>query len=275
MIPKNIFLMWDKPRPEWPLSVSFCINLWLEMNPDFNVEIFDGHDARALVKDDFDMEIYDSLKVQHQSDIVRTKLLAERGGIWVDATCMPHRPARLWIDQFSNSDFAGLKSLTKGQVVDNWFMVSQKSSILMSKQYTALQRYWSTPKINLPQDPRSIAMISDAWRLYVTDLVAHELKLAPYFIWHYIFRSLLEDDAEFAAIFMSQIYTSSDGGCGFVALTMAKSPGAVVPLPDDIKNHIIHSASPLSKLIRWNKDTESVLSELRHCVQLRADIEGF
>ena len=274
MIPKNIFIMWDKPRDQWPRLVAFCVNLWTTLNPEFNVEIYDSEKAFDFVKDDFDLDIYNKMKVQHKSDILRTKLLAERGGIWVDATCMPHRPVRLWIDQFEDSDFAGLKTLTKGQTIDNWFMISRKSSVLMKKQYAALQIYWKTSKIYLPQDSESIAIIAENWQEYVTDFMAHKMRLVPYFIWQYLFTNLVASDPEFAELFKAQKYSSSDGGCGFVALALARHAGPTLSLPE-IQKHVIYSASPLSKLIRWNPETEKLIDELRQYVEQRAAIEGF
>jgi hypothetical protein len=274
VIPKNLFIMWNKPRDQWPLLVTFCVDLWIKLNPEFNIEIYDSQKAIDFIKEDFDLDIYQKLKVQHQSDILRTKLLAERGGIWVDATCMPHRPVRLWIDSFEGVDFAGLKTLTQGQTIDNWFMISRQSSTLMKKQYVALQGYWKTPKIYLPQDPESIAIIAENWQEYVTDFMAHKMRLAPYFIWQYLFTSLVASDTEFAELFKTQKYSSSDGGCGFVAMTLARHAGTTSLLPE-IREHIIYSAAPLSKLIRWNPDTEKLIDELRLCVEHRGAIEGF
>jgi hypothetical protein len=268
-------MMWDTPQEAWPPLVSFCVNLWRDLNPDYNVEIYDAARARELVKSDFDLEIYDTIKIQHQADILRTKLLAERGGIWVDATCMPHRPVRLWIDRFQDSDFAGLKTLTAGQTVDNWFMISKKCSILMQKQYQNLINYWKTPKIPLPQDARSISMIAERSLLFVSDAAAHDLRIAPYFLWQYLFTRLYETDAEFSEVFRRQTYSSADGGCGFVALALAKQSGSPLPLQEEIRKHVIYSSAPLSKLIRWNPQTIKILDELRTCVALRGEIEGF
>ena len=80
MIPRNLFIMWDKPLHESPPLVKFCIDLWVEYNQEYNVEIYDFQTAKEYLKNDFDPIIYDSLKVQHQSDLLRTKLLAEKGG---------------------------------------------------------------------------------------------------------------------------------------------------------------------------------------------------
>ena len=275
MIPRNLFIMWDKPLHESPPLVKFCIDLWVEYNQEYNVEIYDFQTAKEYLKNDFDPIIYDSLKVQHQSDLLRTKLLAEKGGVWVDATCMPHRPIRNWIPEFQHADFSGLKTLTKGQIIDNWFMLARKNSIIMTKQYEALKKYWKIEKINLPQDPRSIKIISENWRYYVSNFVSMDLRLAPYFLWQYIFTSLNENDAEFSDCLKGQPYSSSDGSCGFIALALAKHENLEPPLPEELQTFIISTKAPLSKLIRYNPVTSKMIPEFKKCLEIRRKLEQF
>ncbi len=201
VIPRNIFLMWDKPIDAWPALVRTCIDLWIEINPGWNVEVFDASRAQELISTDIDIEIYKSLKVQHQSDLVRTKLLGSRGGIWADASCLPHMPVDQWIGKFDDLDFSSIPSMQEGQIADNWFMLSRENGILMTKHYRTLVRYWATEKINLPQDPRSISMTSANWRSFISDYSAHTLRIAPYFCWQYLFRNQVDINSEFGKVF--------------------------------------------------------------------------
>jgi hypothetical protein len=267
--------MWNKPRGEWPPIVRFCVDMWIDLNPDCCVEIFDENSAWDYLASDFDPAIYDKMKVQHQSDLLRTKLLAERGGIWVDATCMPHMPVSRWIENFKDIDFAGIKTITPGQIIDNWFMISRPGSSLMDKQYKNLKEYWRTPKIDLPQDPRTISMIAERWRFFVSEFAAHDLRLAPYFLWHYIFTRQMEEDAEFAACLKSQPYSGPPGECGYVSHQISLDPSKARPLAEDLRNHIIFSNAPLSKLVRHIPVINTILEDLRECVSKRRKIENF
>jgi hypothetical protein len=275
MVPKNIYMMWDRPRSEWPPIVRMCVDMWIEFNPDFQVEIFDAASAWEYLSEDFDKAIYDSLKIQHQADLLRTKLLALRGGIWVDATCMPHMPVRSWIDNFEGTDFAGIQTLTLGQTIDNWFMLSRADSLLMRKQYDKLKSYWRTSKINLPQDEISIDMIAKKWRYFISEFAAHDLRIAPYFLWQYIFTLQIEEDQEFAECFKLQPYVSPPGACGYISHQISLDPSKARPLAEDLRNCIIKSDAPLSKLVRHIPPIPDILDELRECVMERRKIEGF
>jgi hypothetical protein len=251
VIPRNIFLMWDRPRNEWPALVELCIGLWEKLNPKWNVEVYDIEKARRLVCSDVDTNVFNSLKVQHQSDLVRTKLLWLHGGIWVDASCLPHIPVDQWIDDFETYEYASIPSLKPGQVSDNWFLLSKQNGLIMSKQYEALVRYWRTPKINLPQDQRSIDMIAERWEEFMSDYSAHQLRVAPYFLWQYLFRRLAETDEAFAACFKQQRYFAIRGECAFLirALRSNQANGiANNPIPDELREFLFATTAPLSKL---------------------------
>jgi hypothetical protein len=261
--------MWDTAEHKWPGIVKLCVDTWRELNPDYAIHVFDAEVARRLLVGDFSEDVYDSLLVQHQADLLRTKLLAERGGIWVDATCIPHRPIDKWIGRFADSDFAGLKTLQKGQTVDNWFMVAREKSTLMSRLYEALRAYWKTPKMLLPMDPRSTAMVADDWEAYMSDHAAHRLRIAPYFLWHYLFTLLVRNDEVFARVFRDQVYSSQDAGCGRISHELRDAPPTTTRLPDHLRQHIIEGDAPLSKLVRSNPVIVRLAPEIRDCVYER------
>lgn len=274
-IPRNIYLMWDKPRELWPKLVTTCIDLWVEINPDFNVEVFDIGKARDLIAGDIDPGIFDTLKPQHQSDLVRTKLLSTVGGVWADASCLPHMPVRDWIGKFDDLDFAGLPTHQPGQICDNWFMISRKSGYLLSLQYEALVTYWQTPKLNLPQDDRSIRMIGERWEHFISDFAAHDLRIAPYFLWHYLFRQLYDSNGLFRECFDQQKFLSTDGGCGALIRMLQQNRASGIannPMPDAMRQLLATTAAPLSKLNHHSTDLNYPLDDFRRVVleRLRA-----
>ena len=273
MIPRNIFLMWDKPRENWPPLVRVCIELWIEINPTWKVEVYDLTKARELLKGDIDLDIFNSLKVQHQSDLVRTKLLSVYGGIWADASCLPHMPADAWIGDFDDLDYGSIPTNAFGIISDNWFLLSRPAGFLMTRQYQALLRYWQTPKINMPQDTRSIHMIAERWQHFVSDYAAHELRVAPYFLWQYLFRQQVESDVEFREHFLKQRYLSTNGECGLVINTLMKNKAANIPnnpLPDALRVFLRTTTCQLSKLNHHSHELDYPLQDFSQCVLERA-----
>lgn len=274
MIPKNIFLMWDKPRRDWPPLIALCIDLWIKLNArrGWNVEIFDHDKAWELLRTDISAEVFDTMKVQHQADLVRTKLLSTVGGVWADASCLPHMPVDAWIGEFADCDYASIPSLLRGQISDNWFLVSRKNGFLLGRQYESLKRYWRTPKLNLPQDERSIQMMGENWRGFISHFAAHELRIAPYFLWHYFFRMNLETDTEFAACFAKQPFLNVDGGCGVLIkmlMTNKESDVPNNPMPDDIREFLLTTNAQLSKLNHHSWELNYPLDDFRRCILRR------
>jgi hypothetical protein len=266
-------MMWDKPRPIWPRLVRTCVDLWIEINPTWNVEIFDIGKARELISADIDLEIFDTIKVQHQSDLVRTKLLSTRGGIWVDASCLPHMPVDVWIEEFQSYDYASIPSLVPGQISDNWFLLSKENGYILTKQYNELVRYWRTPKINLPQDTRSISMIAQNWRGFISDYSAHKLRIVPYFCWQYLFNRQVEDNPEFASVFDKQKFLSLTGECGAMIRMLYKNVDKKIPstpMSQELRLFLQKTEAQLSKLNHHATEIDYPLEEFRECVLKRA-----
>ena len=264
--------MWDKPEEAWPPLIKLCLELWVELNPGWNVEIYDLPKARSVVAGDIDMDIFNSLKVQHQSDLLRTKLLSTRGGVWADASCLPHFPVDQWIGDFESNDFSGIPALSQGQKCDNWFMISKENGFLLSIQYRSLIEYWRTPKINLPQDERSITMIAERWQHFISDFAAHELRVAPYFLWHYLFRRNYEVNSEFSSCFDAQKYLSMTGGCGEVIRMLRANFDAGTsnnPMPGELRSLLETTDAQLSKLNHHSYELNYPIDDFRSCILKR------
>jgi hypothetical protein len=224
MIPRNIFLMWDKPRPEWPPIVRFCVDMWERLNPDWTVRVYNIEEAWAAVRDDIPLEVFDSLRPPAQSDVLRTKLLATHGGMWVDASCLPHMPLSHWITNFEDTDLSALPTGSPGRRIASWFLISRSGGRLITEHYRNITKYLSTTKLYLPQDPNSISIIEQNWKDYVSDYAAHTLHLLPYFWWHYLFTSHLDRNIEFKENFDRQKSIYTEGRASFLMDRIKKYP---------------------------------------------------
>lgn len=86
-----IYTYWDKaPLP--PL-VKHCIATWKTYNPDWRVVVVDKKQAMQNLAPP---PWFEDLIPQHQADWVRLKLLAQTGGVWLDATTYLLKPVTAW-----------------------------------------------------------------------------------------------------------------------------------------------------------------------------------
>ena len=90
--PKTIWMFWMQGEDNAPELVQQCIRTWRVHNPDWNVVVLDEESMNAHVDLPPFLRSRSDLSTQTISDILRLKLLAEHGGVWVDATCLAGCP---------------------------------------------------------------------------------------------------------------------------------------------------------------------------------------
>lgn len=164
------------------------------LNEYVNVGAIIGHNRTDLSK-------------QHLSDIVRTNLIANHGGVWVDATCFCCRPLDEWIHDHTGSGFFAFLGHRKDTPVSNWLLASHKDCYLTSRIRDEVNLFWQENHFPAPCDPSSYKLLSTIinWRLNCTRLwfsfpVLKILKIYPYYWFHYIFAELVKNDDQFRAV---------------------------------------------------------------------------
>jgi hypothetical protein len=211
----KIFALWDKGRAEAPDIVRRCLDRWEELNP--------GHDLVVLDRDDLEARLGDlpgpvrDLPIQGATNVLRTRLLAEEGGVWTDATVLPILPIDDWLPGLLEpAGFFAFAKPGRARPLASWFLAAQPGSPLPRRILQEILAYWDRPRsrgIYLPptfrqrlalrlRDPRRYA-----WsRRYMHDLVwsvrpdgGRESGLHPYHWYHYLVGWLLESDPEFRA----------------------------------------------------------------------------
>ena len=82
MIPKKIHYCWFGGQPKTELA-THCIESWKKIHPDF--EIVEWNDENSPLEDNnYVKEAYDQKKWAFVSDYVRSKVMLEHGGIYMD-----------------------------------------------------------------------------------------------------------------------------------------------------------------------------------------------
>jgi hypothetical protein len=243
--------------------------MWERLNPEWNVDVYDIDRAKAAICEDIPLHVFETLRAPAQADVLRTKLLSTYGGIWLDASCLPHMPISHWIDEFEDTDLSALPTGAPGRTIASWFLISKKSGLLLSKQYELITKYWQESKMYLPQDRSAIAMMEENWREYISDYAAYTLRIVPYFWWHNIFSRQIEIDSEFSARFKEQKFISKRGGSGVVNDTLKANSGKNVPLSAELRNFLATTDVQVSKL-HHRVAIDYPFDDLRMCLLDRA-----
>jgi len=108
-IPQQIFTYWD--TPSIPLSVQVTINTWQRQNPSWQIHVVSGENLEDFLSSESlssirSPEFKDFMSVlgpAHMSDVIRVELLAEKGGVWLDATVAATEGFDKWLAHVDES----------------------------------------------------------------------------------------------------------------------------------------------------------------------------
>lgn len=152
MSSNTIWAAWLQGRENAPVHVQRIFQLWEELNPDHNLKIIDSEGAERILQR-FNIK-QTRITPQVTTDIVRSVLLKEQGGVWVDATLLPTLPLNAWLPPLMKPTgfFAFRSSGDPNLVLQNWFLAAEPYNPLMSKwcdlfvDYFQQTRYWPSWK---------------------------------------------------------------------------------------------------------------------------------
>lgn len=136
----RVFTYWNTPIDTAPPLVQACIAQLRRVHP--TLQVLDGDSARELIEiPERVATLLENDRPAHFSDYVRTRVLEEHGGIWVDATAWVHR--NLHDDLQCTYLRAGtIFPRWVGRAIANWFIASQPHSLILALQRRALDAWW-------------------------------------------------------------------------------------------------------------------------------------
>eukprot|EP00913_Durusdinium_trenchii_P013114 g12309.t2 len=104
--PAMVKMLEDRAQntPPWPPSVQRSIDTWRKQNPEWQIQVLTPSTLREAL-DDEALDFVASpaalamrrLGATHFSDLVRVEVLAQHGGLWLDATVALTQPVNTWI----------------------------------------------------------------------------------------------------------------------------------------------------------------------------------
>ena len=131
-VSRQIWSAWHQGRSAAPATVRMIFDRWEELNPDASFHVVEREEGSELIS----AEGIDpaSLTPQVKANLIRTILLRDHGGTWVDATLLPTIPLANWLDPImAKQDFFAFRSEGDPDLVlQNWFLASRQGSTIIS-----------------------------------------------------------------------------------------------------------------------------------------------
>lgn len=196
-IPKVIYSLWCQGQDQAPPIVKICFERWIKLNTDYVFHVLDRRDISKVLHN-FPVDI-DQIPMQALSDILRTRLLLQNGGIWVDAALLPVSPLSEWLPKVSREGFFAFEKPGPDRPLASWFLATSPGHIIMQQWWAQIQRYWSKPR-RLMVDPRDGNPVPADPVCSVSPEEGSSSDEYPYFWFHYLFRFLIESDTDMAAV---------------------------------------------------------------------------
>jgi hypothetical protein len=162
------------------------------LNPEYDLTVLEAADVAALLGDSG--LPWRSMTPQTLSDVVRAKLLAQRGGIWVDASVLAVSPVDVWLaEAMSQTSFFAFERPAPDRPISTWFLAASQGHYLILKWWEQIGRFWDAERTLMEYEGKVIPPDAFATVSPATQTIGKH----PYFWFHYLFQYLIETDKEF------------------------------------------------------------------------------
>ena len=129
---KTLWTYWHQGFDQAPLLIQCCVKQWATLHPKWEIRKLDSNNIHDFLGHDFlAEESFAKLSLPHISDLIRTKLLIDYGGVWIDPTVFPVVPLEEWLDFNSEAGVFLFSRPGKDRLIANWFIASRKNSRLL------------------------------------------------------------------------------------------------------------------------------------------------
>ncbi|WP_165814684.1 capsular polysaccharide synthesis protein [Labrenzia sp. 011] len=139
-LPKIIYVYWDKGIDTAPDLCRFCVESWRRQNPGWNVVVLDQSAAEKILPRSLFPR---NIAIAHYADLLRIKLLADTGGVWVDATCLCTRPLDEWLGMiFTQTSFFAFHRPGRDRLISSWFLAAKPECLITSIWLENALAFW-------------------------------------------------------------------------------------------------------------------------------------
>ena len=252
-LPRTIWILWLQGFAAAPPLVQKCLESWKRHHPAWNVVELDQASLGTSLNLPAIIDIgRPDVTPQALSDIVRINLLAEHGGVWVDATCFCCRPLDTWIDDCMGAGFFAFEYPGPDRLLASWFLASESGCHLTLKYRDAVNAYWADHRFAVEQTAekskaarhlrRVLSRKVFLTRLWFSPLVSKGLGLRPYFWFHYLLAEVIRKDRLSRTVWDGRHRYSAD------IPHRLQFAGLFEPVSDKLKSIIDRQEDPLYKL---------------------------
>jgi len=209
MIPKIIWIYWDSGFESAHKIVKYCVESWKNKNPDWQIRLISESNLSTYINAiDVTKHKYFKLPIQKKANLIRLKLLADYGGVWVDATVYCTKPLSQWVFKHSTSGFFVFSNPGRDRLISNWFIAANPNNYIIKELYKSRCEFWS--KYDIPHQGFMMKKVRPLLNkilnqkkyftlLWFTLLFTRIFKMYPYVVFHYDFYRLLQKDQKFKA----------------------------------------------------------------------------
>jgi hypothetical protein len=186
-LPKKIWFLWLQGLDDAPLVIKKCYESWVKHNPGWELILLDESSIGEYIP-------FNSPNITKQalSDILRINLLAQHGGVWVDATCFCMKPLDGWLYDNMSTGFFAFNKPGPDRMIASWFIACNKYNFIATTYQKLVNSYWTeNPKLTFIEDSgwrflnKKLSKMST--QVWFSPLVTNTLKVYPYFWFHYMF----------------------------------------------------------------------------------------
>lgn len=256
---KNIWMYWHQGFDKAPELVKNCVAQWRLLHPDWELKLLDKDTANDYLKTmPIDTAKLKELELPHYSDLIRTQLLINYGGVWADPTCFPLKSLESWLPSYFDSGLFLFYRPGRDRIISNWFIAARSQNKLLINLYEELCSYWNRHSfINRKNNyiwyeaivTRILRYNTFMTRFWFTWLVQSVLKLYPYMVYHYMFNRLVKTDSACKKQWKAMPKYSAIGPHKLQRI------GLLTPLDHAAKKFIDNKQEPLVKLT-WKLNTK-------------------
>lgn len=137
-----IFIYWNHGIEAAPPLVRTCIQSWRQRNPDRAIHVLDDSTLSQWIDMDDVRQRNPRLTIQAFADILRWRLLARYGGVWVDATLYCNRPLSEWLPKCQAPKGFFAFRTPEAHLYHSWFLVGQPDNPVVQAMSDEIERFF-------------------------------------------------------------------------------------------------------------------------------------
>ena len=176
-----------------------CYESWGVLNPDWEITLLDQTNLTEFMDLTPITAKQPLMEKAALSDIIRANLLAQHGGVWVDATCYCRAPLDSWLPSVTKSGFFAFSRPVKQSLVAVWFMaVSQGNPLMESWAQQAESYVLNNP--GLAQRPKTRRWFKwfdrnvSTTRYWFAYPLRRVFRVYPYYWFMYLLAKVVRED---------------------------------------------------------------------------------